>query len=328
METCIKNNSFINSIMFAPYMAPHYDYDPQLYFFISDDHHNAICASLIHPDGHHVNAEESLDGQIAVIIYCHGNACNVYTSTSFAFNLAINLHCYVLSFDYIGYGLSQNTHSKLYANESTACLSIQLVIDHVVINMNIPPSNIILWGESIGTGIATHGAKYCMENIGYEVAALILASPYLSIKDLAQDISYFGSLVLQRINTKENIKDIHCPLFIVHGIKDQVIPVSHGKILLDMASNNYPKIGFFPSQADHHHFDFKTLFKKVNLFLDEFVRSHICLSKYINITPRTPIHGQHIFGSYIYDNISAVMATSSELSCGVAKVATSNCIIS
>ena len=93
----------------------------------------------------------------------------------------------------------------------------------------------IFYGQSIGSGIAAVGYKYCKTTFGQSPAGLVLISPYLSIKTLGQDIVSTCVPILDRLETRENIKYCETGLLIMHGDKDNVIPVNHGKELDDIA---------------------------------------------------------------------------------------------
>jgi pimeloyl-ACP methyl ester carboxylesterase len=61
----------------------------------------------------------------------------------------------------------------------------------------------------------------------------VLMSPFLSLREVIKH-SYgqmASQLVQERFKNKENMKSVHCPTFILHGVKDRVIPVWHSQIL-------------------------------------------------------------------------------------------------
>ena len=78
----------------------------------------------------------------------------------------------------------------------------------------------------MGSGPSTHLASL------YNVSSLLLMSPYTSIKDVAK--SLIGSLsflimpfVLERFRNIETIANAKCPVFLLHGLEDRLIPHSH-----------------------------------------------------------------------------------------------------
>jgi len=96
--------------------------------------------------------------------------------------------------------------------------------------------NIILFGHSLGTGVATQMAEE------FHVGGLMLLAPYASIPKLAQHkypIYPVEYVVLDRFENDVKIGKIHVPLLIVNGANDQLVPPSQGRLLYSLA--NEPK---------------------------------------------------------------------------------------
>jgi fermentation-respiration switch protein FrsA (DUF1100 family) len=100
----------------------------------------------------------------------------------------------------------------------------------------VSPSTIILYGESLGTGIATRIA------VERSVAGLILDAPYTSIVDVAAQAYPFlpvRMFLTDRYETSKYIANVKVPLLILHGERDGVVPVAMGRELARLA--NEPK---------------------------------------------------------------------------------------
>lgn len=89
--------------------------------------------------------------------------------------------------------------------------------------MNIDQKDIILFGRSIGTGPATELAAYV------QPCALLLMTAYLSIRSVVSNVAgkLAGYLIYERFRNIDNIKNVTCPTFLIHGQKDTLIPSSH-----------------------------------------------------------------------------------------------------
>jgi fermentation-respiration switch protein FrsA (DUF1100 family) len=131
---------------------------------------------------------------------------------------------------YRGYGGSTGTPTEVN-NVADARLAYgALVLEGVA------PESIILYGESLGTGIATRIA------VERRVAGLILDAPYTSIVDVAAQAYPFlpvRRFLADRYETVNYIANVKVPLLILHGARDGVVPVAMGREVARLA--NEPK---------------------------------------------------------------------------------------
>ena len=114
----------------------------------------------------------------------------------------------------------------------------------------VAPGDIIIYGESLGSGVAVQVAAEKAPG------GLILDAPYTSIADIAAGQYPWLPvrwLLRDRYDSVDYIAKVHCPLLIVHGERDEIIPVGMGRELLALA--NPPKqIATFKEagHADHY----------------------------------------------------------------------------
>lgn len=130
--------------------------------------------------------------------------------------LATNLpNVTVLAYDYSGYGASQGaTTEKQTYNDITA------VYDYAIETLLAKPSDIIVYGQSVGSGPSTFLAS------SHPVGALILHSPFLSGLRVLTD-----NRLLSCFDPFPNIDRIHkvkSKVFIIHGVNDQEVHFHHG----------------------------------------------------------------------------------------------------
>lgn len=118
---------------------------------------------------------------------------------------------------------------------------------------NVREEDIILYGESLGTGIAS---KMASENRG--VAALILEAPYTSFMDLANRTYFFVPnflLLRDRYSNMDYADEIRTPVFIIHGALDAVVPVTHAKRVYH-AVNNPKYLKIYPAAGHNDLYSF------------------------------------------------------------------------
>lgn len=110
----------------------------------------------------------------------------------------------------------------------------------------VASASIVLYGISLGTGVAT---KMAAER---QFAAVVLEAPYTSTVDVAAfrfPIVPVAWLMHDRFESLARIGEITEPLLIMHGDRDYVIPQRFGRRLFDAA--NQPKEGFWPAGLGH-----------------------------------------------------------------------------
>jgi hypothetical protein len=193
------------------------------------------------PDGLRVYAwyARPPEGRPTVLVF-HGNGGSL-RSQRYRLKYFKDANMGVMILGYRGYAGSDGAPSEegLYTDARTALawLNAQGVAD----------SRIVLYGESLGTGVAT---KMAAER---DVAAVVLESPYTSTVDVAEKSFWLVPvrwLMQDRYDSLSRIGEIREPILIMHGQADQVIPQELGRQLFDAA--NEPKEGFWPETAAHN----------------------------------------------------------------------------
>lgn len=151
------------------------------------------------------------------ILFFHGNASHIGQSARKLRNF-INKGYGVLLCEYRGYASNPGTPTEqgLYKD---ARAFMKWLKDNGVYE-----ENIILYGQSLGTGVAVELASKM------NVYSLILESPYTSFTDLAK-LHYFfipftDLLILDRYSSIDKIESVKCPILILHGRYDTVVPYS------------------------------------------------------------------------------------------------------
>ena len=115
-----------------------------------------------------------------------------------------------------------------------------------LIERGVPEKNLVLYGESLGTGVATHLAQ----NKNY--AGIILETPFTSMIDAAKTFYPYipiNFLLKDKFENYKKIKNINTPILVMHGEIDQIVPFSMGKKIYEMA--NEPKYSYFTKYDDH-----------------------------------------------------------------------------
>ena len=107
-------------------------------------------------------------------------------------------------------------------------------------------NNIIVYGESLGTGVATEIAQ------NKNFAGIILESPFTSMIDAGKDKYPYlpvRLLLKDKYESNKKIKNINSPILIMHGKVDNIVPFHMGKKMYELA--NEPKYSYFSEYDDH-----------------------------------------------------------------------------
>ena len=130
-------------------------------------------------------------------------------------------------------------------------------------NKGIVEKNIIIYGESLGTGAAVEIAQ------NNDFAGVILESPFTSMIDAGKTKYPFFPvrlLLKDKYESDKKIKNIKSPILIMHGEVDRIVPFWMGKKMYKLA--NEPKYSYF-SKYDDHMMEFnKDLISSINLFIE------------------------------------------------------------
>jgi fermentation-respiration switch protein FrsA (DUF1100 family) len=115
-----------------------------------------------------------------------------------------------------------------------------------LIKKGVDEKNLILYGESLGTGVATHLAQ----NKNY--AGVILETPFTSMVDAAKNFYPYvpiNLLLKDKFENFKKVKNINAPILVMHGEVDKIVPFSMGKKIYEIANN--PKYSYFTKYDDH-----------------------------------------------------------------------------
>jgi uncharacterized protein len=178
-------------------------------------------------------------GSRPAIAYFHGNGGHIGYRAERLLRFAREGYG-VLMLEYRGYGGNPGMPDEdgLFADGRAALAFLE--------REAIKPSRLVIYGESLGSGVAVRLAAE------REVAGLILEAPLTSVPDVAQVHFPFvpaGLLVKDRFDSRSIIGKVKAPILVLHGGRDRVVPERFGRALFAAAPE--PKEGWFAPEAGH-----------------------------------------------------------------------------
>lgn len=160
-----------------------------------------------------------------LIVFAHGNAEVAHWSID-EFQYLRALGYAILLLEYPGYAGTEGSPSA----DSIQAASLE-AINQVMAREDIDPNRIIVYGRSIGTGVA------CQIATAIDVAALVLESPFSSLKRLVAEKGFPSLLLRDQFDNASVVAKLKIPVFIYHGTDDNIIPIHHSEQLASAAKN-------------------------------------------------------------------------------------------
>ncbi len=155
-----------------------------------------------------------------IVLYFHGNRRNIqrYVRSSKVFT-ELGYECWVP--DYPQYGKSTGELNVENLHE----IALQI---YRMANARVAADSIVLYGKSLGTGIASYLASK------RDARALLLETPYYSLSSLTSEYAFMLPTPLMIRNNLENGYYLGLtdePVTIWHGTRDKVIPLQEPLLL-------------------------------------------------------------------------------------------------
>ena len=174
----------------------------------------------------------------ATVIFAHGNAELIDNNVGGLMRyraMGVN----VLLVEFRGYGRSAGSPSQAAIVEDFA-----KAFDLIANRPDVDRRRIVYHGRSIGGGVVTALASTPRR----EPAALVLESPFLSVKRMANRMGFPSFLVLDPFDNEAVIPKLECPVLIMHGKRDSIIPFADGEALGKLAKRGT----FVAYDCDHN----------------------------------------------------------------------------
>lgn len=195
------------------------------------------------------------------LLFAHGNGGNISHRVDIAaWFYAVGFSVFL--FDYRGYGKSQGNPT-----ERGTYRDIEGAFRYLHDKLNIPASNVVLAGESMGAAVVI---DLCTR---HNFRAVVLISPALNFSQVMSHLypdRPFEKKFADIYDSSIKMFEVHSPVLIVHGDKDELVPFEQGKALFRMA--NSPKAFHRVRGAIHNNIyemGGKELFKRIREFVEK-----------------------------------------------------------
>jgi uncharacterized protein len=159
------------------------------------------------------------------VLVCHGNAGNIGDRIALAAVLS-DAGFGVLLFDPRGYGRSSGR-----PGEQGTYRDARAALAGLLAEPGVDAAHVLYLGESLGGAVALDLA------LARPPAGVVLLSAFTSVRDMAR--LHYGvvptALVPDAYPSLRRIRELRCPLLVLHGADDMIVPCEHGRALFDAA---------------------------------------------------------------------------------------------
>ncbi|WP_157605890.1 alpha/beta hydrolase [Schlesneria paludicola] len=177
------------------------------------------------------NLGQAITNDRLVVLYFPGNAGHRGYRMSQLMRLQ-SLDVHALLVDYRGYGDNAG-----HPTEAALARDARTVWDHLTEKLGVSPGRIVIYGESLGGGVATRLASELCQG-GMIPAGLIVQSTFDSLVAAAQfHFPYLpvSWLLIDRFPSATRITQVTCPVLSIHGSRDSIVPFVNGQRLFAAA---------------------------------------------------------------------------------------------
>ncbi len=226
--------AYVGLVIFA-YFRAH-----QMIFPCPPPSYESVCGNFSIPlqKGAYTNAcfwEADNNQDAYTLIYSPGNRQDLGRIEEYAQQFT-KLGFNVLGYEYPGCGRTLG-----FPTEESVYQTADAVYHYALNELKIKPSKIILYGISLGSGPSVELATH------YPIAGLILEGAFASTFRV---LTRWKLLTWDCFDNLKKMNEITCPLLIIHGQNDDIVPAYHSRWLLE-ASTQAPKISLFVENAQH-----------------------------------------------------------------------------
>ena len=175
------------------------------------------------------------------VVVFHGNAGNI-EDRAYKFKFLVDQGYSVLLVSYRGYGDNPGQ-----PRESHLISDSDLALEWLLKKEKISAKDVVLFGESLGSGVAVALATQ------YPVSGLIFDGAFSSVTDVGQAVYPFipvRLLLKDAWDSQSRISKVHAPLLFIHSKNDAVIPFRFAQKLFKAA--NEPKKHIWLKHSGHN----------------------------------------------------------------------------
>lgn len=192
-------------------------------------------------------------GAPVLLVHAHSNGCDIGDMRQTLQSISEQLRVHVMSFEFPGYGLHVG-NANMRSIDEAANTVLSFIRDELRVNL----AQVVWYGRSIGSGPAMRIAHRITKEMKQQPGGLIVQCGYANFKEVARHL--FGRVAKQLVSplwpNEAMIRELHCPVLLIHGRADTMIPIEHSERLFN-AVNMKDLSRFHACDCGHNDFNFQ-----------------------------------------------------------------------
>jgi len=193
----------------------------------------------------------SLVGSRPLVLFSHGNSTDIGLSCGSMVSLALKTGVNILCYDYTGYGVSTDLPSERHTYAD-----IRAAYRFAVEDLHVPPSRVILYGQSVGSGPSVDLASVGSPRLGGLVIHAGIASGMRMLRGgPPKGGGKSQTPWFDLYKNCDKIANVRTPVFIIHGKKDDEVIPAHAQELAERCPKGFLWDLWLVPRAGHNDVD-------------------------------------------------------------------------
>ncbi|CAE7252898.1 aho-3 [Symbiodinium sp. KB8] len=192
-------------------------------------------------------------GAPVLLVHAHSNGCDIGDMRQTLHSISESLKVHVMSFEFPGYGLHMGHASMRSIDEAASA-----VLNYIANDLRINLSQVVWYGRSIGSGPALRAVHRISKELKQQPGGVVLQCGFANFPEVAGHL--FGRVAKRLVNrlwpNEAMMKEIRCPVLLIHGRNDTMIPISQSEKLWEAVSMKELS-NFHSCDCGHNDFNFR-----------------------------------------------------------------------
>lgn len=163
-----------------------------------------------------------------LLVHAHSNGCDIGDMRQTLQGISESLRVHVMSFEFPGYGLHVGAASQRAIDDAA-----DAVLNFIVRDLQIDIAQVVWYGRSIGSGPTVAICNRITKEYGRNPGGCILQCGYANFPEVAGHL--FGVMAKQLVSplwrNEAMLKEVRCPVLLIHGRNDTMIPLEQSEKL-------------------------------------------------------------------------------------------------